>query len=226
MAEVYGEKPKKFTREWWPYFWMYYKWHTIATVFVVMAVVSFVVQKTNEVKYDLIVTYMGQGAFADTESEQRLTAELEPFLEDATGEGEVHLLLGQIMLFGNPANIAEDINLKTKHDLEFVDAYSYLYIYDTTEFDSIANVNDVSELYLPVNEWLDGDNSAMRLGRGDVAYGISLSNSQLLKKAGINGTGKYLFIKNDAGISEKAMSEPKNPTALKNAVVVANELVK
>ena len=34
MAEKYGTVPKKFTSAWWEYFWDYYKWHTIATVFV------------------------------------------------------------------------------------------------------------------------------------------------------------------------------------------------
>ena len=50
MAEKYGVVPKRFTREWWDYFWMYYKWHTIAIAFVIIAVTVTIVQKINAPK--------------------------------------------------------------------------------------------------------------------------------------------------------------------------------
>ena len=60
MAEVYGEKPKKFTKKWWPYFWMYYKWHTISIVAIAVVIISTVMQCVTAEKYDLILTYLGR----------------------------------------------------------------------------------------------------------------------------------------------------------------------
>ena len=44
MAEKYGTIPKRFTPEWWEYFWMYYKVHTIAITLVILAVAITVYQ--------------------------------------------------------------------------------------------------------------------------------------------------------------------------------------
>ena len=53
MAEKYGVKPKIFTKEWWPYFWKYYKWHTIAILFVGGLAITWIVQCSRNVEPDL-----------------------------------------------------------------------------------------------------------------------------------------------------------------------------
>ena len=96
MAEVYGEKPKKFTREWWPYFWMYYRWHTIIVVVAIIGIAIGVYQKATEVKYDLDIVYRSQSLYIGENGEKELIDTLVPFMEDATGDGEVHLFFNQI----------------------------------------------------------------------------------------------------------------------------------
>ena len=59
MAEKYGTIPPKFTREWWKYFWDYYKVHTIVTVILVAAVALTVYSKATAPKYDLTLCYAG-----------------------------------------------------------------------------------------------------------------------------------------------------------------------
>ena len=59
MAEKYGVKPKIFTKEWWPYFWMYYKWHTIAILFVGVLAITWIVQCSRNVEPDLGIVCCG-----------------------------------------------------------------------------------------------------------------------------------------------------------------------
>ena len=68
MAEVYGVKPKKFTKEWWPYYWMYYKWHTIIIGFFSITTIISAVQCAMKEHYDLNVVYAGSGYYESERS--------------------------------------------------------------------------------------------------------------------------------------------------------------
>ena len=65
MAERYGTVPKKFTAEWWDYFWTYYKWYVITILFVVIAIGSTIYGKITEEKFDLTVTYAGNNMYSE-----------------------------------------------------------------------------------------------------------------------------------------------------------------
>lgn len=65
MAEFYGEKPKRFSREWWPYFWLYYKWHTIGIAVALLIITTTVVDIINRERYDLEIVYLGSQHIAE-----------------------------------------------------------------------------------------------------------------------------------------------------------------
>ena len=81
MAERYGVPPKRFTKEWWPHYWMYYKWHTIAGAFAAIMIVTTAVQCATREKFDMNVTYTGSVYFPD-ESIDMLETEMEKYIDD------------------------------------------------------------------------------------------------------------------------------------------------
>ena len=68
--ERYGEKPKRFTREWFEYVWEYYKIHIIVTILVIAAVVYTWVSIATRPYYDLYVCFAGE-AFWRTVQKRR-----------------------------------------------------------------------------------------------------------------------------------------------------------
>lgn len=220
MAEVYGVKPKKFTKEWWPYFWMYYKWHTVIAVIAIFGIALGIYQKATEVKYDLNLTYMAQNIVIGKNGEQELIKALEPKMSDANGDGEVHLYINQINITGDEAQAYLDVDLRTKHDMEFGNEFSYLYIYDTNEFELIDGSSNLDEAYIDVSEWAgDIGEKAVLSGDGGT-YGVSLKDSQIMKQCGIDSDDLYVFIKNDS------IDKEKNKIAEENAIILAKELIK
>lgn len=220
MAEVYGVKPKKFTKEWWPYFWMYYKWHTVIAVIAIFGIALGIYQKATEVKYDLNLTYMAQNIVIGKNGEQELIKALEPKMSDANGDGEVHLYINQINITGDEAQAYLDVDLRTKHDMEFGNEFSYLYIYDAKEFELIDSSSNLDEAYIDVSEWA-GDTGEKAVLSGDGGtYGVSLKDSQIMKQCGIDSDDLYVFIKNDS------IDKEKNKIAEENAIILAKELIK
>lgn len=65
MAEKYGTIPKRFTKDWWSYFWDYYKVHTLVTVGIIAAIIITIIQVRSTPKYDLYVTYVGDMYLTD-----------------------------------------------------------------------------------------------------------------------------------------------------------------
>lgn len=224
MAEKYGERPKKFTREWWKWYWMYYKIHTIIAVVAVFGIALGIYQKVTEVKYDLNLTYMAQASYIGNNGENELTNALLQFVKDANDDGEVHLYINQINITGDSAQTSYDINLRSKHDLEFSDPYSYLYIYDGAEFEMVeknAGIVKLGDLYLPVDEWAEiPDGTDTLSGSDGVVYGISLKDSKIMHECGIDSDDMYVFVKNDV------LFEEKNEIAEASAKTIANELIK
>lgn len=221
MAEVYGERPKRFTREWWSWFWMYYKWHTIIAIIAVLGITMGIYQKVTEVKYDVNLTYMAQAQYIGENGEKMLTNALLPFVEDVNGDGETHLYINEIVVSGDPNQTYMDVDLRTKHDLEFGDPYSYLYIYDTKEIEIIELSYGLAEMFLPIAAWCDKEDAEVYIGNDHIAYGVSLKDSKIFKECMLGDSeGFYVFVKNDA------IDEEKNEISQKNAIALANELIK
>ena len=81
MAEKYGTIPKRFTKAWWEYFWCYYKWHTIATAFVLFVIGSTIHSCVTAEKFDLNIVHMGNMSFGD-DNGTAVELALEEFIDD------------------------------------------------------------------------------------------------------------------------------------------------
>lgn len=222
MAEVYGEKPKKFTREWWPYFWMYYRWHTIIAVVAIIGAIMGIYQKMTEIKYDLDIVYRSQSLYIGENGEAELIDALLPFMTDANDDGEVHLYLNQINLSSDPAQEFTNVDIRMKHDVEFTNPTFFLYIYDSKEIDMIEVSYSLAEMFMPAELWAENlpEDINVRLGNDNVAYGVSLKDSKIMAECGIDSDDLYVFVRSDA------IGKDNNEIAKTNAMKLANELIK
>ena len=199
MAEVYGVKPKLFTKEWWPYFWEYYKWHTIWAIGIIIAIIITIIQFTDKGKYDLVVTYCGT-EFCSEEQSEKLTNSLEDVIEDVNGDDEKHIRFDTLTINGIDGMDQQDYTIRMKHDLDFADELHYLYMYSEDELEKKLNIEYYDELYLPVDEWNVEEIPDDLLVRGDDGkpYAVSFKNCRVLKDCGIDGSLLYVTVKNDS----------------------------
>ncbi len=196
MAEKYGEIPPKFTKAWWSYFWMYYKWYVIGIAAVVIAVVGTAVQCAGREKYDLILNYCVT-SMLDTEKEDALEQELEKYTADADGNGEVNVFLQQ-MNFGNTAGTEEmDYALQVKHDVELSNDYSFLFIYDKDDAEMMVQRDSSGSVYMDTREWLpEGmEDRAVISSTDGVPCAVSLAGSAVLEGLGIPSEDLYIAVR-------------------------------
>ena len=88
--ERYGTVPKKFTKDWWPYFWDYYKWRVIGIALAIVIIVVTCVQCATREKYDFHILYTGRMTFSDNHVETIQNA-LNERIEDVDGDGKTNI---------------------------------------------------------------------------------------------------------------------------------------
>jgi hypothetical protein len=221
MAERYGVQPKRFTKEWWPHYWMYYKWHTIASVFAAIIIVSSIVECATNEKYDINVTYTGSAYFPE-EHIDMLETEMEKYIEDIDGNGEKNVFMQSLVISNTKETAEMDYAMMTKHDMELTAKTSYLFLYDKAKAQQMLSRDDSADVYVPVDKWYEGDIESVECMKnaGGVSGAVSLKSSTVLKELGIYASDLYIAVKVDY------FQEEINVLAQSNAIKVANELLK
>lgn len=221
MAEVYGVKPKIFTKEWWPYFWMYYKWHTVGAFFVALCIIVTAVQCVNREKYDVTVTYAGT-AYMTEESVDKLEIELSKLTEDIDGDGENKAFVQQLNMASGQANAELNYALQTKHDISLGETTSHLFIYDKEQGETMISVREhAEETYTPITEWYgeDFEDAEVLMSQNNIPLGISLKGSKLLEECGIDGDGLFVTVKLCNGDKTEDVSSYNSAVAMAKAML-------
>ena len=227
MAEVYGVKPKRFTKEWWPYFWMYYKWHTIGIAFVVVSILVTVYQCTHREKFDLTVTY-GATANIPQGTVDELEAVFSAMAEDSDGDGNPNVYLEQLNFSNSPGMAETDNALQTKLDIGMTGDDTMLYIFDTVELEIMVQREQSGETYVNVQEWI-GDEEFQKLAgeEGKIVYNpdgipvaVSIAGSNLMKEHNVNSEDMYVLVRMNYKDTEFSQS------AQRSAITIAKELLK
>lgn len=187
MAEHYGVIPKMFSKEWWPYYWMYYKWHTIGTAFAIACILVTAIQCATKEKFDINITYAGSTGFSEETADNAVLA-LEPLIEDVDGNGENNIFFQQLVMTGMQGQEQMDYAMQVKHDLELSQETSYLFLYDTDEAELMFGRESADDVYMPVDEWLSKEIDEDRLicSASGTPLAVKLGNSELLGNAGMN----------------------------------------
>lgn len=198
--EKYGTIPKKFTKAWWEYFWEYYKWHTIATAFVLCLVGITAHQCSTQIHYDTTITVLGGQGF-DEELLKTAEADLTEITDDCNGDGEKHVTVQQLISptaqGGQIVDSQYEMAIASKIMVEFAAGESCLYIMSEDETNNRLNDEATEGFFVPVQEWSNNlpDNSKLMSAKG-VAYAVSLADSKFFAERGIDASGYYITVRN------------------------------
>ncbi len=180
--------PKAFTKEWFSYVWDYYKYHILIGIAVIVLAVYTVIEISTDVKYDANINYVSTDTITQ-ESADYITDACKEICFDLDGNEEVNISLSQLNFTEENAKDASMYSaLMNKLMATFATEEEYIYIVDEKMMANIINTQSTEGLFLPINKWA-GTKSA------DDVYGISLANSSILKKIGIDASDKYIMIR-------------------------------
>lgn len=196
MAEKYGVVPKRFTREWWDYFWMYYKWHTIVAAFIIIAVTVTIVQKINAPKYDITLTYAGNDYISE-QSTDELQKALSPLCDDVDGNGKKALSFLQLNLSDEGNDPQYTMAMSMKLQLSLSEDETYIFIMDENLIKTYSESDGAGGAFAHVKDWLTAEISDDKLyaaSNGEFAA-VRLDGNKYLTAAGIDTSGKYLAMR-------------------------------
>lgn len=195
MAEKYGIVPKRFTKEWWGYFWMYYKWYVIIPAVVAALITGAIITNIKMNKFDLTLTYAGPQYISATQQKE-ISKGLSMMCPDTNGDGEKRLTLASITM-NLQSNDKEYLSSAvTMLQFALYNEEKYVYIIHKDFIPRFFGKNEASCGYAPVDRWLSTDaGDKEKLSVRDTDYAISLDNSNLLEKWGIDLTDHYLLMR-------------------------------
>lgn len=194
MAEKYGTIPPKFTKEWWKYFWDYYKVHTIVTLILAAAVAATVYSKATEPKYDLTLCYAGESIF-DEQTEEEIRKDAGKITPDVNENGESLCDFYQMNFSLDNPDDEFTRAMHTKMQLSLAGDEIYIYILDKDLLEIYA-ANELKECpFAPLKIWLENDYKFSRYSVEGEDIAISLAGNQFLEKNGIDSADKYLVMR-------------------------------
>lgn len=178
--EVYGEKPKRFTKEWWEYFWDYYKLHTIAAVIVLIVIISTITECATRKHYDLQVDYISRTALS-FEAQNALTELIAKNIDDVTKNGKTEAFLTYLDL-GDRNDPQRFQAMSTKYAIEMGNTESYVFLVSKEYADQLIE----GEVLLEAEKWCNAPSYK--------GYCIDLADCSILKDIGVETDDLYLCI--------------------------------
>ena len=150
--EKYGQIPKKFTAAWFDYVWEYYKWHIIAVVAIVSAIIYTCYIFATRTVYDLQICFAGNNIITE-EAQEKLIAALSEKIEDVNGDGEKNVQILEYSVSPSSTDGEFVIAMETKFQLELQASDTYLYIVSKDRADYLLNNAQFEGLFAPTTEW-------------------------------------------------------------------------
>ena len=210
--EVYGIKPKRFTKEWWEYFWDYYKFHTIAAVFVIIALITTVNECAHRTNYDLQIDYISENQILP-ESANLLNALIEENIDDVTENGKKEVYVAQFdMGEHNDPQYTQAMFAKYSVEAMYTDSFVFLMSKKYADELSDAGIFEKSEIWTSAPSYN--------------GYCVSLEACTKLEEIGIDTSDLYIGvikIRERDRESEREKNRPKQENGIKFAKFLINE---
>ena len=210
--EVYGTKPKIFTKDWWPYFWDYYKLHTISVILAAVAIISFVSDCKNQKNYDLQIDLITENQVSEETLDKLLDTVYEK-IDDVTENGKTEAYINYLDMSENgDPQYMEAMHTKMMIETGYTEAFVFLVSKKYADYMSEVGV------FKPSSEWTDSESYN--------GYLINLENCEILKDLGIDTGDLYLGIVNFRERDKKSEIEknrPKQKNGIKFAKFLLNE---
>ncbi len=128
---------QEFKRKWENY-WYYYKWHTIAGLFVLLLVVIFIRDMVGREKYDANIL-LATSRFVSDEQVAEFEQQAEKYFTDIDGDGQVNLSVIPIQIQkgenGQPADPQYAYSMQVKLMAEVSSDRAMIYVFDQDFYD-------------------------------------------------------------------------------------------
>lgn len=210
--EVYGTKPKRFTKDWWPYFWDYYKLHTIGIILAAIAVISFISDCRGQKNYDLQIDVITENQISE-EALNKLSDIVYENIDDVTQNGKTEAYINYLDMSENgDPQYMEAMHTKMMIESGYTDAFVFLVSKKYADYMSELGV------FKPASEWTDSESYD--------GYTVNLQNCEILENCGIDTSDLYLGIVNFRERDKKSQIEknrPKQENGIKFAKLLLNE---
>lgn len=195
MAEKF-QKPKIFTKAWFPYFWDYYKIHFFVVLFAILLIVVTVFEVINTVHYDATINLIATDILPD-EQETGLIESAEIVIDDANGDGEKHALFSQLNFTPEAMQDGNQVMaLENKLMTLFASEDEMLFLFDEMMLRDILSMNSTEGMFVPVSDWTEGNilEKNKYEYNGEV-YALRLDDSKICQKLGIKGENLYVAVR-------------------------------
>ena len=205
--EVYGEKPKLFSKKWWENYYYYYKVHTIVGVIVAIAMGYLIYSDMTATKYDLQIDYISELGIS-TEQTELIEQAAADNIEDVTGN---EICDAFVMV----------IDMSPSNDMQYAQAMQVKYM--TEQAYSEAFVFITSEKYM--NEMSGNgvfEKASVWSGTDDDVEFISLAGCKVLEDATISTDGLYVAVRK---LREKEIGDEKKEAEYRNGIQFARYLI-
>ena len=210
--EVYGTKPKRFTKEWWQYFWDYYKIHTISSVLAIFVIISTVSECKKQINYDLQIDVITRNSVSQ-EALDILSNTAREKISDVTGNGENEVYVSYIDMGieGDP-QLMEAMHTKMMIETGYTEAFIFFVSKEYADYMSDTGV------FKPASEWTSA--------KSYNGYCIDLKGCETIENMGFDTSDLYLGIvelRERDKVSEREKNRPKQENGINFAKFLLNE---
>lgn len=194
MAEKYGTIPPRFSKDWWGYFWEYYKVQTIALALIIIALILMINEFLTKPYYDLSVTYAAD-QYLSGDNMDKLEKLLSENVVDQNNDGKELLFVNKYVYSEDTQNLSWQSAMLTKFQVDFMSEDVGLFIFDLSKA-KIYETSGIAEAFMPVDEWLNIEVSDEKMLKfSDKFYAVSLAESKLLNDLEINTNNLYIAVR-------------------------------
>lgn len=182
--EKYGTMPKRFTKEWWDWFWEYHKIHVLVIGFILFILGVTVYQAVTKTNYDTVVSYMGMYSANETQYEN-IEKSLEEVVPDVNENGKTDVLFQVFAAgLGNTGNMQDGeykMAIETKKTFELQMGDTFVFIADETQMNTWYAYELIQDMFLPADDWLSEENKSCERAEGEGEnYFVKLPAENLL----------------------------------------------
>ncbi len=193
--EKYGEIPKRFTKEWWSYFWDYYKWHVIGGAVALAMIIITAVQLMSKVAYDEIVTYIGEASYSDS-AVGDIADSLAEIIPDVNNNGKNDVGF-QVLQMAKSASGAENPQytaaLETKKTFEIQFGEGFVFLLDKDRVDNLT-ATGLAEAFMPADEWMSKNKSG-KANETVGTYFVKLKSNKFFSERGFETDDIYVGVR-------------------------------
>ncbi|MCX7715626.1 MAG: hypothetical protein N2171_07850 [Clostridia bacterium] len=224
--EKYGEIPKRFTKEWWDYFWYYYKWRVISIVFVVCVVSYTLVQCATNPRYDATISYAGDKYYYESITD-KFCADLADTIDDIDNNGKKQILLQQITLAKDGTSRASteyESGMRAKLLVEFQAGDTYLFLFSKQELDRLLDRESSEQIFVSLGDWVAQPDtvSDKTVKKDGVDCAVNLAGNKFMQEHYINTDDLYIAVRR---VRSGDANNPKELAKYNNAIKIANYIL-